>query len=215
LIDIEKHYKNKNEILMNMNSAKMMSPIVLIDPTYKERNALAALSEETFKKAKEACEQFLKKPLRECFETRKPNLDLIKKNADKNNSGFVLVKIQTNKQAGDIAGSKLVKFYNHLSEELKKFYRVSNQGFEYNGKKEAQFFFVGKNKGEYIVDGPNKKDQANVDAFELKHENTFVKGNKVYARETNEDSISEFIAEWKIKNIEKVQEMSITNLEII
>jgi tRNA nucleotidyltransferase (CCA-adding enzyme) len=215
IIDFEKLYKNKTEIMMNMNGAKTVSPIIIIDPTYKERNALAALSEETFKKAREACKEFLKKPLRENFEIRKPNIELIKKNADKNNFGFALVRIQTNKQAGDIAGSKLIKFYNHLSEEIKKFYRVSNQGFEYNGKKEAQFFFVGKNKGEYIVDGPNKKDQANVDAFELKHENTFVKGNKVYARETNEDSISEFIAEWKIKNIEKVQEMSITNLEII
>ena len=35
IIDIEKLYKNKREIEMNMNGSKMSSPMVLIDPTYK------------------------------------------------------------------------------------------------------------------------------------------------------------------------------------
>jgi tRNA nucleotidyltransferase (CCA-adding enzyme) len=215
IIDSEKLYKNRTEVMMNMNGAKTSSPIIVIDPTYKERNALAALSKETFKKTKEACEKFLKNPTRESFEVRKPDLELIEKNASKKGLGFVLVNLQTNKQEGDIAGSKLVKFYNHLTEEINKFYKITNKGFEYNGKKEAQFFFVAKNKGDFVVAGPDKKDQKNVDAFELHHERTFVKGNKVYARESNEDSISEFIAEWKIKNNEKIEEMSITDLKII
>ena len=44
VLDIEKQYKNKQEILMDLNSSKLKSPIVLIDPTYKQRNTLAALS---------------------------------------------------------------------------------------------------------------------------------------------------------------------------
>jgi tRNA CCA-adding enzyme len=215
IIDSEKFYKNKTEVMINMNGAKTMSPIIVIDPTYKERNALAALSEETFKKTKEACEKFLKNPTRECFEVRKPDLELIRKHAEKNGFGFALVKIQTKKQEGDIAGSKLVKFYNHLLNETKKFYKVSNEGFEYNGKKEAQFFIVAKGKGDYIITGPDKKDQKNVDAFELKHESVFVKGNKVYAIENYEESVAEFIAEWKIKNNEKIEEMSITDFKIV
>jgi tRNA nucleotidyltransferase (CCA-adding enzyme) len=86
IIDSEKFYKNKTEVMMNMNGAKTASPIIIIDPTYKERNALAALSEETFKKTKEACEKFLKNPTRESFEVRKPDLDLIKALAEKNGS---------------------------------------------------------------------------------------------------------------------------------
>jgi tRNA nucleotidyltransferase (CCA-adding enzyme) len=213
IIDIEKLYKNKTEIMMNMNGAKTESPIIVIDPTYKERNALAALSDETFEKAREACKKFLKKPSIESFETKKPDLEKIKKNAEKKGTGFCIVEIATDKQEGDIAGSKLVKFYNHLAEELKKYYKISNEGFEYNGKQEAEIFFVAKGKGDIIITGPYTKDQKNVDAFELKHERTFVKGKKVYARESYEESVAEFIAEWKIKNAEKIEEMSIISME--
>jgi tRNA CCA-adding enzyme len=213
-IDIEKHYKNKNEIMMNMNSAKTMSPIIVIDPTYKERNALAALSYKTFERAKKACTEFLNKPAVEKFETKKIDLDKIKKNAERKGIGFALIRIETDKQEGDIAGSKLAKFYNHLSKELNKYYKISSEGFEYNGKREAELFFAGKTKGEYVIAGPDAKDQKNRDAFELKHQSVFVKGNKIYARENCDDKIGEFIAEWKIKNSEKIKEMNITNLEI-
>lgn len=83
IIDIEKHYKNKQELMMNMNSAKMMSPIILIDPTYKERNALAALSKETFGEFKKACSNFLKNPNEKAFEIKKVDLEKIEKNAKK------------------------------------------------------------------------------------------------------------------------------------
>ena len=54
LIDTEKQYKKKTDIMMDINSAKLISPVVLIDPTYKQRNVVAALSEETFKKFQKA-----------------------------------------------------------------------------------------------------------------------------------------------------------------
>src|SRR3989344_8736474 len=42
VIDPAKHYKNKQEALIHLNESKLKSPIVLIDPTYKERNAIAS-----------------------------------------------------------------------------------------------------------------------------------------------------------------------------
>jgi len=69
VIDIEKHFKNKQEILMNLNSSKLQSPIVLIDPTYKQRNALAALSDETFEKFRKSCKKFLKNPGLDLFKS--------------------------------------------------------------------------------------------------------------------------------------------------
>jgi tRNA CCA-adding enzyme len=214
IIDIEKLYKNKTEIMMNMNGAKTESPIIIIDPTYKERNALAALSDETLERTKKACKEFLKNPKKENFEIKKPDLEKIKKNAEKKGTGFCVVRIVTDKQEGDIAGSKLVKFYNHLLDELNKYYKISSKGFEYNGKHEAQIFFSGKTKGEYLIAGPDIKDQKNRDAFELKHESVFVKGKRIYAKENCDEKIGEFIAEWKIKNYGKLKEMSITGLEI-
>ncbi|MEK6842513.1 MAG: nucleotidyltransferase domain-containing protein, partial [Nanoarchaeota archaeon] len=62
VIDIEKHFKNKNDVFMDLNESKLHSPIILVDPTYKNRNALAALSYETFEKFKKICSEFLKDP---------------------------------------------------------------------------------------------------------------------------------------------------------
>jgi len=215
VIDIEKLYKNKQEIIMNMNSAKMTSPIVLIDPTYKERNALAALSKETFEEFKKTCRQFLKSPSLKSFEVKETNIGNIKKNAQKNKSEFVLIKAETEKQEGDVAGSKLIKFYKHFGEEIEKFYKMNNKGFDYRGEKEAEFFFVVKKKGEIIQQGPNLTDKKNVVVFKKHHKNTFVRGKRIYAKEKFDKNIKEFIKAWKLKNSKKMKEMHITNLEMI
>ena len=68
---------------MDLNSAKLNSPIILVDPTYKQRNALAALSDETFEKFKSACKKFLKNPSLKSFEIKKTNLERVKVDAKK------------------------------------------------------------------------------------------------------------------------------------
>ena len=215
IIDIEKLYKNKYELAMNINTAKIASPIVLIDPTYKERNALAALSHETFKKFQAACRRFLKNPSKECFELKKIDLGKIKKNAEKNNYEFILIKAETDKQEGDVAGSKLIKFYRHLSEEVGKFYNIKNKDFDYNEKREAEFFFVARKKKEIIQQGPKMKDRENVILFRKHHKNTFTKNQRIYARDRFDKNIKEFIEEWKLKNSDKMKAMHIKNLETI
>jgi len=113
VIDIEKHYKNRQAVLMDLNSSKLQSPIILIDPTYKQRNALAALSEETFERFKKACVKFLKNPSVREFELKKTNLEEVEKKSKKMGFEFILLEAKTNKQEGDVAGSKLLKFYRH------------------------------------------------------------------------------------------------------
>lgn len=215
IIDIEKQYKNKLEINMNMNSAKMNSPIILIDPTYKERNALAALSDETLKKFQECASNFLKNPSKEMFEKKKIDLKKIRENALKNKNEFILIKIETDKQEGDIAGSKLLKFYKHFSDEVKKYHDILEKGFEYDDKKSATFFLVTKKKKEIIIPGPEEKDVKNISAFKKLHKNVFLKDKKFYAKENITKNIQEFSRIWKTKNAKKMREMYLTNFEII
>ena len=73
IIDIEKFHKNKKTVLLDLNSSKLGSPIILIDPTYKNRNTLAALNEETFKKFQVEAKKFLKHPYLNDFEFKKIN----------------------------------------------------------------------------------------------------------------------------------------------
>ncbi len=214
IIDIEKQYKNKNQIMMNMNSAKLGSPIILIDPTYKERNALAALSEETFEQFKNTCKQFVKKPPKESFEIKKVDLEKIRKNAQKTKAEFILIKLETDKQEGDIAGSKLAKFYRHLGEEIEKFYKIIDKGFDYNEEKEAESFFAVKSKGGIILNGPEITDKENAAIFKKKHKDIFVKEKRIYAKEKIDGDISQFIQKWKSKNKEKMKEMHIIKLNV-
>ncbi len=215
VIDIEKHYKNKQTVLMDVNSSKLKSPIILIDPTYKQINALTTLSEETFEKFQKVCKKFLKNPSIKAFEIEKVDLEKIKKQAEKNKFEFILLETKTDKQEGDVAGTKLLKFYKHLESEMKKFFDLKNKGFNYNGKKSARYFFVVKTKKEILIRGPNIKDKKNLIKFKKKHKNTFVKKNRIYSKELIKFNIKNFIDSWKVKNKRKIKEMSIKGLKII
>jgi tRNA CCA-adding enzyme len=215
IIDIEKQYRKKEEILMNINEAKLHSPIILIDPTYKQRNALAALSQETFDKFRENAKQFLKNPSIKLFEQKKTNLDKIRSNALKNKNDFILLEASTDKQAGDIAGSKLLKFYRHFNEEISRFFEIKNKGFNYDKRKTARYFFVVKSKGVIILNGPDAKDKDNLLKFQKRHKNIFIKNGKVFAREKINFTLKFFIENWKKENTQKLEDMHITKLSII
>ena len=129
----------------------MQSPIILIDPTYKQRNVLAALSKETFERFKKDCGKFLKNPSIKAFEIKKTDLEKINEDAKKKKFEFILIEIKTDKQPGDIAGSKLLKFYKHFNYEINKFFEIKNKGFNYNREKSARYFFVVKKKDELLI----------------------------------------------------------------
>lgn len=215
IIDIEKKFRNKQEVLMNINSSKLQSPVVLIDPTYKQRNALAALSYETFEKFREDCRKFLKTPSVNFFEVKKTDLEKVKQNAKKNKSEFILLEAETEKQEGDVAGSKLLKFYKHLEIEISRFFEIRKKGFDYNKEKSARFFFVVKSRKEILCAGPDEKDKKNIIAFKKRHKHTFVKGKKIFAKEKINFNLNEFIEKWKLKNRGKMRDMAVEELEII
>lgn len=215
IIDIEKEYKNKKNILLDINSAKLFSPIILIDPTYKQRNVLAALSQETFNKFKESCNSFLKNPNIKAFEIKRLNFDEIKNNAKRNKNELIILKATTDKQEGDIAGSKLVKFFKHLKDETSKKFEIRDSGFEYSDKKTAIYYFAARKKAEIIKEGPQLKDKENVMKFRKMHVSTFNKKGRIYAREKIKFSIKDFLDKWESKNKKIIADMSIKELRII
>lgn len=215
IIDIEKHHKKKTNILIDLNEAKLKSPIILIDPTYKQRNVLAALSEETFRNFQKSCRDFLKNPNEKFFEQKVVNIERIRASANNRGYEFILLKIATNKQDGDIAGSKLLKFYRHLNLEASRFFEIKARGFEYSNKKIARAFFVGKKKKEILVNGPQVGDEENIKRFRLKHKVISIKNNRIYAKISVNFTLKNFFKNWKAKNSKKMRDMDITGLEII
>ncbi len=214
IIDIEKDYKKKNEILLDMNSSKLNSPIILVDPTYKQRNVLAALSEETFERFKQESKKFLKAPSIKYFEIRAVDLEKIKKQALNKKDEFILLELKTAKSEGAVAGSKLLKFYKHLEDEIGRFFEIKNDGFNYSQKKNADCFFTAKKKQEIIKQGPFLKDKTNAEQFKKEHKNIFEKSGRIYAREKINFTLNEFIGNWKKKYQKKINEMSISELNV-
>ncbi len=214
IIDLEKLHK-KSRIMMDLNSSKLESPIILIDPTYKQRNALACLSKETFFKFQKECKEFLNNPSEKFFEIEQINLEKIKKEALKKKQEFLLIETKTNKQSGDIAGTKLFKFYNHFSEEISKYFGIKKKEFNYNDKQSAKYFFIVKPKKEILISGPFVKDKKNVLAFKKVHKNVFVKNKRFFARQKIDFSLKKFVDSWVKKNKKKMNEMSVIELNVL
>jgi len=215
IIDIEKKFKNKKNILIDLNSSKLDSPIILIDPTYEQRNVLAALSQETFDKFHKACIKFIRNPSTNSFEIKEVDIEKVKENSHKKGKEFILIETKTNKQEGSVAGSKLLKFYNHLNKEISLFFVIKNKGFNYNGKKSARYFFVADRKKELIYDGPFLDDEKNSKNFKKKHKNVYEKNKRLHARKKIDFSLKKFIDKWKIKNARIIKEMYISDLKCV
>lgn len=215
VIDSEKYYKNKAQVLMDINGAKLQSPIILVDPTHKQRNILAALSEETFKKFQLACRNFIKNPSQKAFENKGIDFEKIESDAKRKKLDFILLEATTNKQEGDIAGSKLLKFYNHLGNEIKRYFEIKSSGFEYSGKKTARFAFAVKKKSEILIKGPSTNQEKHVKRFKSAHKKTFVKNKRIYAKEKTDFQLRDFITRWKDSNIDRIKEMYIFGLKVL
>jgi tRNA nucleotidyltransferase (CCA-adding enzyme) len=215
MIDPENYYKKQN-LMIEINESKTHSPIILVDPTFKERNVLAALSEESFEKTKEAIRQFLARPSAIYFETKPINeSDLIKK-ANHSKAEYIKVILSTDKQEGDIAGTKLKKFSKYLISEIKQYFDIIEDEFDYKMTKEASLYLIVKSKKEIIKQGPpiRKDMQKHIEAFKKQNKKHFVKNGNLYAKIKIDFSAKEFISEFAKNNKKKIAEMDISSLKV-
>ncbi len=214
VIDIEKAYKNKNEAFIHINEAKLHSPIILIDPTYKERNAMAALSSETLLKIQNSIKLFMKKPSLDFFVLREPDAEILKKNALKKKQQFLQIKLATEKQHGDIAGTKMKKFAEVLHRELNNYFSVKNTDFFYNGEQTAIFYVALTTKKEIIRIGPPISMKKHATRFKSQHSNTFIKNKRVHARLPVLNDARAFLDSWKIASKKMISQMNITDVQV-
>ena len=69
IIDPSRFYKGR-EALFHINSSKLQSPLIVVDPVDKSRNAYAALSEDKFLRFKDTAKKYLHKPGEEFLKKR-------------------------------------------------------------------------------------------------------------------------------------------------
>ena len=210
IIDDSHFYKDEQDMYRELNISKQQSPIILIDPTYRERNALAGLSMETFLRFQTAARAFLKNSSTHFF-TEVAVADQFKKSKT-----VKIVAVKTDKQAGDIAGTKSKKFFGFMHTELQKELVVNKSDFAYDEtKNQALFYFsiMGQKKDE-LVKGPALTYPKHVKQFKKAHPGAIVKNGAVYAPVKHTLSFEKWFNEFT-KNYKKIiREMGVRKIEI-
>lgn len=89
LIDIEQHYPNKQALLLSIDNSKLKTPVVMIDPVFKQRNASAAMQEKKFLKLLLQLRLFSRNPTTDFF--REKPCKLKEMQSKSRNRGTILV----------------------------------------------------------------------------------------------------------------------------
>ena len=193
ILDPAKKYKHKREIMLSMNESKLKSPIVLVDPTWKERNVLAALSEETFRRFQKAAQVFLKKPSMKFFMKQEILEEDLLTRARKKKAELLTLHLETTKQPGDIAGTKLKKFADVLARYFAPHFRVVEREFVYVGGHLARaYYFVTPTRG-VLIRGPPLSMKEHARRFKREHPHAIIKGGVMFATPLRIPSAREFL----------------------
>lgn len=184
IIDPEKQFKNQSEIMRELNQSKLQSPIILIDPTYKYRNVCAGLTKETYELFLQKSLEFLKNPSEESFHRKNFDLTSFLESAKEKNLVVYELDIKTNRQEGDIAGTKMKKLFKFLIRELeRKEQKVEISEFIYSGGQEAKGYLAIGIKEEIEIVGPKPDMEKAVKEFKKVRKVTYLSKGFICAKE--------------------------------
>ncbi|MBI2652256.1 CCA tRNA nucleotidyltransferase [Candidatus Woesearchaeota archaeon] len=201
IVDVEKYYKGK-DVFKLVNTSKLISPLIVIDPVQKDRNAAAALSIEKFECFKKTAREFLKSPSKEFF--IKKELKLLFLKGKTSNTKLIIIKIKPLSGKADVVGNKLLKTYEFLKEGLHKHdFKIIKTDWEWDKKSDANTYFLLDKKAlsKFAeIEGPPIKIKQHADNFKKIHKKTFIKLNKIFALEKRKFLIPEDLLKNTVKN---------------
>jgi len=185
VVDIEKFYPKK-DALFHLNKSKIQSPIIVVDPVDKNRNAAAALSNEKATLFKKLARKYLKKPSTKLFAKENTVLDKLKEEAKKKKQNLIYLVIKPLKGKRDVVGSKLLKAFNYLKKELDSFI-VKKAGWEWEEKDAVFYFLLAKEiLPEFEIRlGPPTEMKDFVKQFKKKNKLTYIEKDRVMAKIKN------------------------------
>lgn len=172
ILDPKKQLKNP---LKELNKSKTRSPLILVDPVDKTRNAASALSNEKYNLFIKTCKSFIKKPSEKYFIKK---IEKIPKDA-------LVIEIQPEKGKKDSVGGKLRALFNKIEKQLNlQGFKVKKSSWLWEEDK-AYFWFKLKNNSLpklELVKGPPIKDKKNLIKFKKKHKKITIKNKIAYSK---------------------------------
>ena len=120
IIDIEKHYSNEKDIFEVLSKSKTSSPLIVIDPVYKERNACASLSYDVFSKMILAARLFKRMPSYSFFKIVRDEFSEIKRRSKARGTILIFNQLNAEKRKNDVFMAKVEKKLKIVSSKLTK-----------------------------------------------------------------------------------------------
>jgi tRNA nucleotidyltransferase (CCA-adding enzyme) len=182
VIDPTKFY-TKQEVFFKINKSKLSSPIIIVDPVDKKRNAAAALGVEKFKLFSKKAREYLKKPTKEFFELTLIKLSELEKKAKKKKCSLVYIECVPLEGKRDVVGAKLRKVFDDIKTKLQDF-SLKEADWQWE-EQNAKLYLLLKNKKTSLFkirDGPPTSLKDHVTVFRKKNAEVFEKSGKLYAK---------------------------------
>lgn len=147
VIDPKEQYENADDVKRHLNDAKLLSPIIVIDPIDPYRNAAAALSTEKFTILRKKAQTFLTNPSADYFRIKPFSLDDIQKEIHEQfpdrEIRFITAHVTALSGNKDRAGAKMRKAYRFLRDELtRQGFSLLTTDWHFDKKKTGYFYFV-------------------------------------------------------------------------
>ena len=200
VVDVEKYYRGK-DVFKIVNISKLISPLIVIDPVQKDRNAAAALSVEKFEAFKKAAKDFLKNPSKRFFEKKDLHSMFLKLKA--NDKKLIIIEAGPLPGKIDVVGSKLMKIFEYLIQQLQKNgFKVIKSEWEWRKNGNAFLYFMLDKlplSKTLEVKGPPVNMTQHVENFRKIHKKTFEKSGKIYATDERKYLIPESLLKVLVK----------------
>ncbi|MBI2139283.1 nucleotidyltransferase domain-containing protein [Candidatus Woesearchaeota archaeon] len=168
------------DILMELNSSKTVSPLVIIDPVQAGRNAAAAVSRENYERFKDACRAFLLNPSLRFFDTSPVAKGSLLKKAGKNH--LIILRLEEFEGKRDVVGCQMAKAFEHMKSAFRKNeFEVLEADIEH---RDSTVFFIIRKKTlspAIIREGPPIASRQHADNFRKAHRKVFEKGGRLFA----------------------------------
>ncbi len=183
VIDIEKHYPQKNA-LFHLNQSKVRSPLIVIDPVDKSRNAAAALAEEKFLLLREKAKRYLLRPSAAFFVKKEVSLESWRAEIQQGSHHGAWMTLLMVEGKEDVVGVRIIKIVHFLEKELAPF-SVLKSGFVWD-KSSLVSIYIETEKlqraAEEIKSGPPLALTSFVMDFKKKNKDIFVEKDRLMAR---------------------------------
>jgi tRNA nucleotidyltransferase (CCA-adding enzyme) len=181
VIDPERRLDNP---LTQLNFAKTLAPLVIVDPVQPDRNSAAALSPQAFAKFRAAAKEYLQNPAESFF--RITPLDVRQIRREHKDAEIICVTLVPLDGKKDVVGAKCFKVYQFLLRNLLGHgFALQESRWEFTPQKAVLVFVLPKQQlpKDMELEGPPVHRTEDVARFAKAHTTTFTRGGKVHALE--------------------------------